>query len=47
VYFHPNVMLDIFSGKAAYWRIVLSENAVDAEEFIAALAAANAGIRPA
>ncbi len=46
VYFHLYVMLDIYSRKAICWRLALSENAVDAEEFIAAAIAANGGIRP-
>jgi transposase InsO family protein len=45
-YFHLYVMLDIFSRKAICWRVALSENAVDAGEFIEASVAANGGIRP-
>lgn len=46
VYFHLYVMLDIYSRKAICWRLALSENAVDAEEFIEASITANGGIRP-
>jgi putative transposase len=45
-YFHLYVMLDIYSRKAIAWRVALSENAVDAEEFIEQAVAANGGIRP-
>ena len=46
VYFHLYVMLDIYSRKAICRRVALSENAVDAEEFIEACIKANGGIRP-
>ncbi len=45
-YFHLYVMLEIYSRKAICWRVALSENAVDAEEFIEQAIAANGGIRP-
>jgi putative transposase len=45
-YFHLYVMLDIFSRKAICWRLALSENAVDAEQFIEDSVTANGGARP-